>query len=227
MIQKVIEGWLERVCGRYLKRFDLEVTVTGRIILKDVELRVEEFRNLVLPYTPVFVYIHCLALDLPILLSSNFLLTVQDALLICERGTDLSEVEPVKAHRALQMIISIMYLGLTDSLRPGNDEYGNLSGVELEYMFKSTDRLEIVIENIHMRVEEDYNCHVDIRQEHDDTVDDSIMRGDTVDEEEDIDASLEIQFSTESFQKVTALGLTVKRVLFQPLILKRSTKMRL
>ena len=66
-----------------------------------------------------------------------------------------------------------------------------------------------IIENMHMRVEEAYNCHVDIRQEHDDTVDDSIMRGDTVDEEEDMDVSLEIQFSAESFQKVTALGLTV------------------
>ena len=141
MIQKAIEGWVERVCGRYLKRFDLEVSVTGRIILKDVELRVDEFRNLVLPYTPVFAYIHRVTLDLPILLSSNFLLTVQDALLICERSNELSEVEPVKAHKALQMMISIVYLGLTNSMRSDSNEYGNVSGVELEYGFKSTDRL--------------------------------------------------------------------------------------
>ncbi len=215
MIQPIIEAWVQRVCGRYLKHFDLEVTVTGRIILKDVELRVDEFRNLVLPYTPIFVYIHRATLDLPILLSSNFLLTVQDALLICERSTELSEVEPIKAQKALQMMIGILYLGLTNSMRPGNDEYGNVSSVELEYGFKSTDRLEIVIDNIHMRVEEAYDCHISFEQEQDETLNESIERSGTADGEEDANESLEIQFSTGSFQKVTALGVNIKRLLLQ------------
>lgn len=201
MISSLVEGWIKKFCGKFIRDFDsskVNVTLTGTIELHKIELRTEEFRSYNLPYYPAFVYIDKLSLDLPVLLSTQFSFMAKDALIIVQKGADVSELDAFTAQKTLQIILGVCYLNLTTAMRAMDGGNGGVSAVELEYGFKSSDRLSLTLENVHFRIEEDdYSSYFPFKKDPRSSSIDSDGQGDI-------------------FKKPTVLGFIIDKVCLQP-----------
>lgn len=91
MFSSIVESFINRLCGRYLKNFTSEnvsVSVTGTITLTDVEIKLDELQEFSLPHRPIRAYIGSLRIDIPIVLGGNFDILVKDAFFLMYRGDD-------------------------------------------------------------------------------------------------------------------------------------------
>lgn len=159
MFSSIVEGFLQRFCGRYLKNFgpqNVSVSVTGTITLTNVQIKTEELINFQLPYKPVRAFIGSLHLDLPLVMSTSFDLRLADVLIVVERNAENVAMDSATAHKAIQMWIGAFYFTLlhTESLKQ------NITSNELEYSQRLLDRLSISIQNVHLRVEDMFTAHV-------------------------------------------------------------------
>ena len=73
MLSQLIERFVKRLCGRWLKNFDgsqINVSLGGSVTLEDLDLKTEELRALLLPYEPVSASVRRLRLEIDPLSSS-------------------------------------------------------------------------------------------------------------------------------------------------------------
>ena len=66
MLSQLIERFVKRLCGRWLRGFDgsqVNVSLGGTVTLEDLDLKTEELRALLLPYEPVSASVRRLRLD--------------------------------------------------------------------------------------------------------------------------------------------------------------------
>lgn len=115
MIASLAESLIQRFCGRYLKNFsssNVSISVTGTITLKDVELRLDSFADVQLPYAPRrcfigessstfnvwsippnnFMIIGKLKADLPLVIGGNFDIYVSDVFLLLSRKDEGEDI---------------------------------------------------------------------------------------------------------------------------------------
>jgi len=159
MLSSIVEGFLQRFCGRYLKNFgpqNVSVSVTGTITLTNVQIRTEELINFQLPYKPVRAFIGSLHLDLPLVVSTSFDVRLSDVLIVVERNAENVAMDAATAHKALQMWIGAFYFALlhAESLKQ------NITSNELEYSLRLLDRLAVTITGVHIRVEDTFTAHL-------------------------------------------------------------------
>ena len=159
MLSSLAEGWIQRVCGRYLKNFssdNVNVSIGGTISLTNVQLKVEELVTFQLPFKPALGYIGSLIADLPIVLGGNFNIRISDVLIVLERNSDDVMQDPNIVHKALQMWIGAFYFSFAqlESVKDG------ISTSDIEYGLKLFDRLVVTIDNVHIRVEDVYTAHI-------------------------------------------------------------------
>jgi len=159
MFSSIVEGFLQRLFGRYLKNFgpqNVSVSVTGTITLTNVQIRTEELVNFQLPFKPVRIFIGSLHLDLPLVMSTSFDVKLSDVLVVVERNQENVNMDPATAHKAVQMWIGAFYFSLlhSESLKQ------NITSNELEYSQRLLDRLAVTITNVHFRVEDIFTAHI-------------------------------------------------------------------
>lgn len=159
MFSSIVEGFLQRLFGRYLKNFgpqNVSVSVTGTITLTNVQIKTEELINFQLPFKPVRAFIGSLHLDLPLVMSTSFDVRLADVLFVVERNSENLNMDAATAHKALQMWIGAFYFSLlhTETLKQ------NITSNELEYSQRLLDRLAVTISNVHVRVEDLFTAHV-------------------------------------------------------------------
>jgi N-terminal region of Chorein or VPS13 len=162
MFSSIAEGYIQKICGKYLKNFSAEninIGVTGIITITDVEVKTEELINFQLPYKPSRLFIGTLYADLPFVSGGNFDVRISDVLFVVEKSDEnLPELHPYELQRVLQMWIGAFYLNLANisELKAAQ----SISSSEIEYVQKLTDRLCITVENLHFRAEEMFTAHV-------------------------------------------------------------------
>ena len=96
MLSSIAESFIKRFCGRYLKNFSAEnvsISVTGRIILKDIELKCDELTQFQLPYQPVRAFVGKLQVDLPLVPGNNFDITVSNGFILFVKNEQLSNYD--------------------------------------------------------------------------------------------------------------------------------------
>ena len=67
MLSQLIERFVKRLCGRWLRGFDgsqVNVSLGGTVTLEDLDLKTEELRALLLPYEPVSASVRRLRLEI-------------------------------------------------------------------------------------------------------------------------------------------------------------------
>lgn len=157
MLNSFAESFIQRVCGRYLKNFsskNVEISVTGSILLTDIHVATDELTNFNLPFIAKKIFIGKLQLDIPILPGGNFNIFLSDLLVIATRRQDSPHEDPTLVHRALQMWISAVYFSLAASYS------SKKTVVDVEYALSMLDRLVINISNAHFRLEENFQSHI-------------------------------------------------------------------
>jgi len=118
-MNSLAENLIKRLCGRYLKNFsaaNVNIGVTGTITVRDVQVNVEEFENFQLPVHLVSIFLGTMTIDLPILISSNFDITISDVIILSDQAVssekEIGLCDDQTIHRALQMWIGAFYFSL-------------------------------------------------------------------------------------------------------------------
>ena len=158
MFSSIVESFLQRLFGRYLKNFgpqNVSVSVTGTITLTNVQIKTEELINFQLPFKPVRAFIGSLHLDLPLVMSTSFDVRLSDVLIVVERNSENVNMDAQTAHKALQMWIGAFYFSLlhSESIKQ------NITSNELEYSQRLLDRLAVTVQGVHLRVEDVFTAH--------------------------------------------------------------------
>jgi hypothetical protein len=161
MFSSIAEGYIQKLCGKYLKNFSSEnisIGVTGTVTITDIQIRTDELLNFQLPYKPVRIYIGTLYADLPFVSSGNFDIRVSDVLVVVEKcDQDLCDIHPYILQRALQMWIGAFYFSMAHN---HDQKIGGIASSEIEYFQRLIDRLCVTIESFHFRVEEIFTAHI-------------------------------------------------------------------
>ena len=164
MFSSLADGFIQKICGKYLKNFSSEnisIGVTGTVTITDIQIRTDELLNFQLPYKPVSIFIGTLYADLPFVSGGNFDIRASDVLVVVEKSDqDLADLHPYVLQRALQMWIGAFYFSLsnTKDLKVAQ----SVSTGEIEYIQKLIDRLCVTIDNFHFRIEEIFTSHVPV-----------------------------------------------------------------
>ena len=121
MFSSIAEGFIQKLCGKYLKNFssdNVSIGVTGIITIKDIQVKTDELVDFQLPYKPASIFIGTLYADLPFVSGGNFDVKMSDVLIVVEkRGENLAELHPYEVQRALQMWIGAFYLNLANLVK--------------------------------------------------------------------------------------------------------------
>ena len=162
MFSSIAEGFIQKLCGKYLKNFSSEnvsIGVTGIITIKDIQVKTDELVDFQLPYKPASIFIGTLYADLPFVSGGNFDVKMSDVLIVVEkRGENLAELHPYEVQRALQMWIGAFYLNLANLSEMKATQ--SISSTEIEYVQKLIDRLCVTVDNVHFRMEEMFTAHI-------------------------------------------------------------------
>ena len=165
MFSSIAEGYIQKICGRYLKNFSSEnisIGVTGTVTITDIQVRTEELSNFQLPYRPASISIGSLYADLPFVSGGNFDIRVSDVLVVVEKNDqDLCDLHPHFLQRALQLWIGAFYFNIANSKEhKATTTAQSISSSEIEYIQKLIDRLCITIDSFHFRLEEVFTAHI-------------------------------------------------------------------
>ena len=162
MFSSIAEGFIQKLCGKYLKNFssdNVSIGVTGIITIKDIQVKTDELVDFQLPYKPASIFIGTLYADLPFVSGGNFDVKMSDVLIVVEkRGENLAELHPYEVQRALQMWIGAFYLNLANLSEMKATQ--SISSTEIEYIQKLIDRLCVTVDNVHFRMEEMFTAHI-------------------------------------------------------------------
>ena len=162
MFSSLADGFIQKVCGKYLKNFSSEnisISVTGTVTITDIQIRTDELLHFQLPYKPVSIFIGTLYADLPFVSGGNFDVRASDVLVVVEKNDqNLADLHPYVLQRALQMWIGAFYFSLANT--KDLKVVQSVSSGEIEYIQKLIDRLCVTIDSFHFRVEEVFTAHV-------------------------------------------------------------------
>ena len=162
MFSSIAEGYIQKLCGKYLKNFNsdnISIGVTGIITITDVQVKTEELINFQLPYKPASIFIGTLYADLPFVSGGNFDVRLSDVLIVVEKSDEnLAELHSHELQSALQVWIGAFYLNLSNLSELKTSQ--SVSSSEIEYVQKLIDRLCVTIESVHFRMEEMFTAHV-------------------------------------------------------------------
>eukprot|EP01041_Mallomonas_annulata_P006261 gene6261-12675_t len=160
MASSIIENIVMRICGRYIKNFkkeNIDIGVSGTVQLNNVHLRTDELGVFLLPYKPVQAFIGSLFGDFPIMLNGNLVVKISDVLLVFTGSPSYDqEVDMVIVQRALQAWLGTFYFSLASSIEQA-EKKTLISTSQIDSTQKSFEKLQVTIENIHIRIEEQCN----------------------------------------------------------------------
>jgi hypothetical protein len=96
-MNSLVENIVKRFCGRYLKNFSAEnvsIGVAGSVSLSHVELKLDSFVDLQLPYQPSRAFIGSLRVDLPLTIGGNFDVHLADVFLLFVNNDQMVDESP-------------------------------------------------------------------------------------------------------------------------------------
>eukprot|EP01038_Epipyxis_sp_PR26KG_P008983 gene8983-12116_t len=173
MFSALAESLIQKFCGKYLKHFTREnvsIGVAGTITITNVELNTDNFNRLPLPYKPIRAYVGTLIADLPLVLGSSFEIHIKDVLFVMEND-ELTHPQRINDQNLkdridydsdallawLQLWIGAVYFSWDSS---ENFQTTSISGTDLQSNHKLIDQLVVILENIQIRIEEEFSSHI-------------------------------------------------------------------
>jgi len=159
----VIEQYATRFCGRWIRNFskdNLDVSVvSGSITMSNVEVKTEEFQEMMSPFTPKFIYMGKLFVDIPLLPSRPLVVEISDLYFLLA-AQDLDQVAPEAMTKALQVQVYVQFLQkkIQEALReeaeksahPGEWSKKQDSKFRLPHLVQ---QMRLNIKHVHMRIE--------------------------------------------------------------------------
>ena len=146
MLSQLIERFVKRLCGRWLRGFDgsqVNVSLGGTVTLEHLDLKTEELRALLLPYEPVSASIRRLRLEIDPL-SSSLRVDVEN---VDVALTARSAFDAADARDAVERAVHLYF---TTYLRPPKQSSTNDAGAAaLRDLLRSS---EVVLRRLHVRV---------------------------------------------------------------------------
>ena len=146
MLSQLIERFIKRLCGRWLRGFDgsqVNVSLGGTVTLEDLDLKTEELRALLLPYEPVSASVRRLRLEIDPL-SSSLRVDVEN---VDVALTARSAFDAADARDAVERAVHLYF---TTYLRPPKQSNTNDAGAAaLRDLLKSS---ELTLRRLHVRV---------------------------------------------------------------------------
>jgi len=146
MLSQLIERFVKRLCGRWLRGFDgsqVNVSLGGTVTLEDLDLKTEELRALLLPYEPVSASVRRLRLEIDPL-SSSLRVDVEN---VDVALTARSAFDAADARDAVERAVHLYF---TTYLRPPKQSNTNDAGAAaLRDLLKSS---ELTLRRLHVRV---------------------------------------------------------------------------
>lgn len=162
MFSATLSKFIKKNFGRWLVNFDydnsLQVTAGGNVIAKDITISTEELRVLLPAFTPVLLKIGRLELDLPVINTSNPIkATLNDVVILLKSGTNLDTYTIEDIRRALRTRIRILARGIAIAREgglAGANAQGGFTKYGFDYLVKAAQRIEIVLQFVHIRWED-------------------------------------------------------------------------
>ena len=146
MLSQLLERFVKRLCGRWLKNFDgsqINVSLGGSVTLEHLDLKTEELRALLLPYEPASASVRRLRLEIDPL-SSSLRVDVEN---VDVALTARSAFDAADARDAVERAVHLYF---TTYLRPPKQSTTNDAGAAaLRDLLKSS---EVVLRRLHVRV---------------------------------------------------------------------------
>ena len=146
MLSQLIERFIKRLCGRWLRGFDgsqVNVSLGGTVTLEHLDLKTEELRALYSPYEPVSASVRRLRLEIDPL-SSSLRVDVEN---VDVALTARSAFDAADARDAVERAVHLYFHG---PWRPPKQSNTNDAGAAaLRDLLKSS---EVVLRRLHVRV---------------------------------------------------------------------------
>ena len=145
MLSQLIERFIKRLCGRWLRGFDgsqVNVSLGGTVTLEHLDLKTEELRALLLPYEPVSASVRRLKLEIDPL-SSSLRVDVEN---IDVALTARSAFDAADARDAVERAVHLYF---TTYLRPPKQAQNDAGAAALRDLLRSS---ELTLRRLHVRV---------------------------------------------------------------------------
>lgn len=160
MFASIAESFIKKYAGKYLKNFNSDqISINlSTIHIGNFEIKTEEIRKIKIPYKPSRIFVGDLSADLSFFIGGNFEIKIKDILIILDKEDVNIKENPLKVIEALESILSIIYMTTFSS--EDNESLPHQSFTEIDSLQRMLDRLIISVENIHIRVEEEFEGHI-------------------------------------------------------------------
>ena len=165
MLSYLLEKFVRRLCGRWLRNFsaeNLSVSLGGTVSFDDLWLNTSELNKMMLPFEPVAAHAARLRLELPLNLSGAVTLTIDDVDIYL-RSADY-DVDGEAARRAVEIAVNLYWANYLRPPQEAAKKKGDAAKAEPEGEHQSATALSdtissivkssvLVIRRVHVRVE--------------------------------------------------------------------------